>query len=48
MLEGMPLTHVTMKYEEERDGTVLRGIKSLKQINGKPVAEFWREQAPRR
>jgi len=48
VLAGMPLTHVTMTYEAERDGAVLRGIQSLERINGKPVAEFWREQTSSR
>jgi serine/threonine protein kinase/Leucine-rich repeat (LRR) protein len=44
-LEGMPLEAITFDYSAERgDAELLRSLKTLQQINGKPVAEFWKEQ----
>ncbi len=43
-LKGMPLKELWFDYQPERDGEVLRSLTSLEQINGKPAAEFWKEQ----
>ncbi len=42
-LEGMPLEDVLCDFQPERDAEVLRSIPSLRTINGKPAAEFWKE-----
>jgi serine/threonine protein kinase/Leucine-rich repeat (LRR) protein len=44
-LADLPLTTLWIEYSPARDEQVLRGIKSLSTINGKPVAEFWKEAA---
>jgi hypothetical protein len=42
-LTGMPLEEIHFDtFKAERDGTILRAIPTLKTINGKPAAEFWR------
>ena len=46
-LAGMPLRRLTLDFQAERDTKVLRSLKDLQQINGKPAAEFWKEQEPR-
>jgi predicted Ser/Thr protein kinase len=43
ILKGMPLDQITCDFQPERDGEVLRSIKTLEVINGKPAAEFWKE-----
>ncbi len=42
-LRDMPLEQVFLDFEPERDREVLRSIKTLKEINSKPIAEFWKE-----
>ena len=42
-LAEMPLESITCDFVPERDAKVLRGIKSLKTINSKPAADFWKE-----
>jgi hypothetical protein len=42
-LKDMPLTEIWLDFKAERDAKVLRAIRSLKTINGKPVAQFWKE-----
>jgi hypothetical protein len=40
---GIPLAHIRCDFEPKRDAAILRSIKSLKTINEKPAAEFWKE-----
>jgi hypothetical protein len=41
-LKGLPLTSLVLDYwAEHRE--VLRSLKGLETINGKPAAEFWKE-----
>ena len=42
-LKGMPLTWFVCDFQPDRDTTILRAISTLKTINYKPAAEFWRE-----
>ncbi|HEY3969633.1 MAG TPA: SUMF1/EgtB/PvdO family nonheme iron enzyme [Planctomycetaceae bacterium] len=42
-LKGMPLIHLVCDFQPQRDTELFRSIKSLQTINGKPVAEFWKE-----
>jgi serine/threonine protein kinase/Leucine-rich repeat (LRR) protein len=42
-LAGMPLTRLFVDFKPERDTAVLRSIKTLEQINGVPIAEFWKQ-----
>jgi hypothetical protein len=42
-LREMPLEELVAEVRPERDGEVLRSIKTLQRINGKPAAEFWKE-----
>jgi hypothetical protein len=39
----MPLRRLTLDFQPERDSRVLRSLKTLVQINGKPAEEFWKE-----
>jgi hypothetical protein len=39
-LQGFPLQQLSVKFDLKRDGDLLRSIKSLKSINGRPVAEI--------
>jgi eukaryotic-like serine/threonine-protein kinase len=43
ILRGMPLEEVTCNFQPARDAAILRSIPTLKSINGKPAADFWRE-----
>ena len=46
-LKGMPLKELGCDFKPERDAEILRSIKTLETINGKPAAEFWKEfEAP--
>ena len=46
-LEDLPLKTLDCDIDPERDGTVLRSIKTLEQINDRPAAAFWKElEAP--
>jgi serine/threonine protein kinase len=42
-LKGMPLKELRCDFQKERDTEVLRALKALAQINGKPAAQFWQE-----
>ncbi len=42
-LKGMPLGALRLDFQPERDTEILRSIKTLEEINGKPVATFWKE-----
>ncbi len=42
-LKGMPLEWIKCDFEPERDAAILREIKTLKTINDKPAAQFWKE-----
>jgi serine/threonine protein kinase len=42
-LKTMSVEALVGNFDAERDGAVLRMIKGLKMINGKPAAEFWGE-----
>jgi Leucine-rich repeat (LRR) protein len=42
-LKGMPLKELNCDFQPERDGAILRSIKTLEKINGKPAAEFWKD-----
>ena len=44
-LKGMPLKDLACDFKPERDAEILRSIKTLETINGKPAAEFWKEVA---
>jgi serine/threonine protein kinase len=43
-LKGMPLKEIYCDFQRERDVEFLRSFKTLETINGKPAAEFWKEQ----
>ncbi len=43
VLRGMPLAELWCDFKPERDADILRGIPTLKTINDKPAAEFWKE-----
>ena len=42
-LKGMPLKLLTCDFKPERDAEILRSIKTLETINGKPAEEFWKD-----
>ena len=42
-LKGMPLKELGCAFKKERDAEILRSIKTLEKINGKPAKEFWKE-----
>jgi hypothetical protein len=42
-LRGLPLKHLYCDFKAERDAEILRSIKTLEKINGKPLAEFWKD-----
>ncbi len=42
-LKDLPLERIVLDFQLERDTELLRSIKTLKWINNKPVAEFWKE-----
>ncbi len=44
-LRRMPLKALWCDFEPERDTELLRSIKTLETINGKPAAEFWKDAA---
>jgi hypothetical protein len=41
-LLGLPLKELNCDFRPERDAALLRSIKTLEKINGKPAAEFWK------
>jgi hypothetical protein len=43
LLKEMPLKELDCNFRSERDAEILRSIKTLETINGKPAAEFWKE-----
>jgi hypothetical protein len=43
-LKGTPLKQLWLDYQPERDAEVLRSLKGLVQVNGKPAGEFWKAQ----
>ncbi len=42
-LAGMPLLEIRCDFRPERDAAVLRSLKTLQKINGKPAPDFWKE-----
>ncbi len=42
LLKGMPLKELTCDFQPERNAEILRSIKTLETINGKPAEEFWK------
>jgi formylglycine-generating enzyme required for sulfatase activity/serine/threonine protein kinase len=42
-LRGMRLKELYFDFQPKRDADILRSIKTLEKINGKPAAEFWKE-----
>jgi formylglycine-generating enzyme required for sulfatase activity len=42
-LKDLPLKEVRCDFQAARDAAILRSIKSLETINGKPAEQFWRE-----
>jgi hypothetical protein len=46
-LKGLPLKWLYCNFPE-RDAALLRSIKTLETINGKPAAEFWKEVEARK
>ena len=42
-LKGMPLKSLWCDFKPDRDMAILRTIKTLEQINKKPVKEIWKE-----
>jgi serine/threonine protein kinase len=42
-LKEMPLTYLDCDFKRDRDTEIFRSIKTLKTINNKPVADFWKE-----
>jgi Leucine-rich repeat (LRR) protein len=45
-LKGLPLREISGEFKPERDGAILRSIKTLEKINGKPAAEFLKTAPP--
>jgi serine/threonine protein kinase/Leucine-rich repeat (LRR) protein len=45
-LAGMPLENLKCDFDPARDARFLRSIKTLKMINDKPAAEFWKSLPP--
>ena len=43
LLKGMPLRFLYCDFQRDRDADILRSIKTLETINGKPVPEFWKD-----
>jgi hypothetical protein len=46
-LKGMPLEELGLTFSPWRDTELLHSLKTLKKINGKPAAEFWKEAEAR-
>jgi Leucine-rich repeat (LRR) protein len=42
-LKDMPLTELRCDFDPKRDTDILRSMKTLEQVNGLPVAEFWKQ-----
>src|SRR5262249_33598872 len=47
VLKGLPLKNVRCGFKPQRDAPALRGISSLETIDGKPAAEFWKDEDAR-
>jgi hypothetical protein len=45
-LRDVPLQSLQCDFDARRDTEVLKAIKTLRTINGKPAAEFWKDVAP--
>jgi serine/threonine protein kinase/formylglycine-generating enzyme required for sulfatase activity len=43
LLKGMPLKELSCDFRPERDAEILRSIRTLERINGKPAVEFWKD-----
>jgi serine/threonine protein kinase/formylglycine-generating enzyme required for sulfatase activity/Leucine-rich repeat (LRR) protein len=43
LLKRMSLKELDCDFQPERDAEILRSIKTLEKINGKPAAEFWKD-----
>ncbi len=43
-LKELPLQELSCDFKPERDTQLLKSIKTLKSINGKPAAAFWKEK----
>ncbi len=41
-LKDLPLTKIECDFQPERDAKILRAIRTLETINGKPAEEFWK------
>jgi Leucine-rich repeat (LRR) protein len=44
-LKDSPLTELRLDFNPQRDTTVLRSIKTLQEVNGWPIEEFWNQVA---
>jgi serine/threonine protein kinase/Leucine-rich repeat (LRR) protein len=42
-LKDLRLTELQCDFKPERDADILRSIKTLEKVNGKPAQEFWKE-----
>jgi Leucine-rich repeat (LRR) protein len=42
-IKDLPLKVIYLGVQAKRDATILRAIRTLEQINGKPAAQFWKE-----
>ena len=43
LIKDLPLKELDFDFRPQRDAEILRSIKTLEKINGKPAAEFWKE-----
>ena len=42
-LKDLPLKEIWCDFQAPRDAKILRAIKTLETINGKPADQFWKE-----
>jgi hypothetical protein len=42
-LKDMPLEEIVCDVPSKHDEAILRSIKTLEKINGKPAAQFWKD-----
>jgi serine/threonine protein kinase len=42
-IKDLPLMVIRLDFQAKRDAVILRGIRTLVTINGKPAAQFWKE-----
>jgi serine/threonine protein kinase/Leucine-rich repeat (LRR) protein len=47
-LKGMPLKRLHCDFRPDRDTEILRSLKTLETINGKPTEEFWRDEGAKK